>query len=47
LEIAVRTNVVINESLLKEAFTVSEVKTKKDLVQNPLYEYFLKRPFDP
>jgi Arc/MetJ family transcription regulator len=38
LEVAVRTNIVIDESLLKEAFTVSEAKTKKDLVHEALQE---------
>lgn len=33
-----RTNIVIDESLLKEAFSVSRAKTKKDLVHEALTE---------
>ena len=33
-----RTNIVIDESLLEEAFSVSESKTKKDLVHEALRE---------
>ena len=33
-----RTNIVIDENLLKEAFSVSEAKTKKDLVHEALRE---------
>lgn len=33
-----RTNIVIDESLLEEAFSVSEAKTKKDLVHEALRE---------
>jgi Arc/MetJ family transcription regulator len=31
-----RTNVVIDEKLLKEAFSVSEARTKKDLIHEAL-----------
>jgi len=34
----VRTNIVIDENLLEEAFSVSEAKTKKDLVHEALRE---------
>jgi len=33
-----RTNIVIDENLLEEAFSVSEAKTKKDLVHEALRE---------
>ena len=33
-----RTNIVIDENLLEEAFSVSEAKTKKDLVHEALGE---------
>jgi Arc/MetJ family transcription regulator len=33
-----RTNIVIDETLLKEAFAVSRAKTKKDLVHEALRE---------
>lgn len=33
-----RTNIVIDESLLQEAFSVSRAKTKKDLVHEALKE---------
>jgi Arc/MetJ family transcription regulator len=33
-----RTNIVIDETLLKEAFSVSRAKTKKDLVNEALTE---------
>ena len=33
-----RTNIVIDETLLKEAFSVSQAKTKKDLVHEALRE---------
>ena len=33
-----RTNIVIDENLLEEAFSVSEAKTKKDLVHETLRE---------
>ena len=33
-----RTNIVIDETLLKEAFSVSRAKTKKDLVHEALTE---------
>lgn len=34
-----RTNIDINEKLLEEAFSVSSVKTKKDLIHEALKEY--------
>ena len=34
----VRTNIVIDDALLKEAFTVSRSRTKKDLVHEALRE---------
>ena len=34
-----RTNIVINDELLKEAFSVSDAKTKKDLIHEALREY--------
>ncbi len=37
-ENAMRTNIVIDEILLKEAFAVSQAKTKKDLVHEALKE---------
>jgi Arc/MetJ family transcription regulator len=33
-----RTNIVIDENLLEEAFSVSEAKTKKDLIHEALRE---------
>ena len=34
-----RTNIVIDDDLLKEAFNVSNAKTKKDLIHEALTEY--------
>ena len=34
-----RTNIDIDDSLLKEAFSVSHARTKKDLIQEALREY--------
>jgi Arc/MetJ family transcription regulator len=34
-----RTNIVINDDLLNEAFSVSNAKTKKDLIHEALIEY--------
>ena len=34
-----RTNIDINDGLLKEAFSVSRVKTKKGLIHEALREY--------
>jgi Arc/MetJ family transcription regulator len=34
-----RTNIVINDDLLNEAFSVSKAKTKKDLIHEALIEY--------
>ena len=42
-----RTNIEINDSLLQEAFAVSHVKTKKDLIHDALREYIrIKRQKD-
>jgi Arc/MetJ family transcription regulator len=34
-----RTNIVIDDQLLNEAFSVSNAKTKKDLIHEALKEY--------
>lgn len=34
-----RTNIDINEELLEEAFSVSQVRSKKDLIHDALREY--------
>ena len=34
-----RTNIVIDEELLQEAFSVSNARTKKDLIHEALQEY--------
>jgi len=34
-----RTNIDLSESLLEEAFAVSKVRTKKDLIHDALREY--------
>jgi len=34
-----RTNIVIDDELLNEAFSVSNAKTKKDLIHEALREY--------
>ena len=34
-----RTNIDINEKLLEEAFSVSQVRSKKDLIHEALREY--------
>lgn len=34
-----RTNIDINEKLLEEAFSVSDVRSKKDLIHDALREY--------
>ncbi len=38
MEVAIRTNIVIDDKLLKEAFSVSRAKTKKDLIHEALRE---------
>ena len=38
-----RTNIEINDSLVKEAFKYSDVKTKKDLIDLSLKEYIANR----
>lgn len=35
---AMRTNIVIDDNLLKEAFSVSQARTKKDLIHEALRE---------
>ena len=44
-EVAVRTNIVIDDKLLEEAFSVSMAKTKKALIHEALREFirFRKR----
>jgi Arc/MetJ family transcription regulator len=37
-ENAMRTNIVIDDALLREAFSVSQAKTKKDLIHEALKE---------
>jgi Arc/MetJ family transcription regulator len=34
-----RTNIVIDDELLNEAFSVSNAKTKKDLIHEALWEF--------
>jgi Arc/MetJ family transcription regulator len=34
-----RTNIVIDDALVQEAFAVSEARTKKDLIHEALREY--------
>lgn len=34
-----RTNIVINDALLEEAFSVSNIKTKRELVDQALREF--------
>ena len=34
-----RTNIVIDDALVREAFAVSEARTKKDLIHEALREY--------
>jgi len=38
LEVDMRTNIVIDDQLLEEAFTVSKARTKKDLIHEALKE---------
>jgi Arc/MetJ family transcription regulator len=37
----VRTNIIINDDLLEEAFSVSKSRTKKDLIHEALREFVL------
>lgn len=37
--LCMRTNIVLNANLVKEAFKYSKVKTKKDLVETALKEF--------
>jgi Arc/MetJ family transcription regulator len=39
LEAIMRTNIDINDELLEEAFTVSNARSKKDLIHDALREY--------
>lgn len=42
-----RTNIVIDDSLLQEAFAVSQARTKKDLIHEALREFIrLKKKKD-
>jgi len=41
MEVTMRTNIVIDEELLNEAFSVSRAKTKKDLIHEALREFVL------
>lgn len=36
-----RTNIVLNEDLIKKAFKYSKAKTKKDLINEALHEYVI------
>jgi Arc/MetJ family transcription regulator len=38
-EVFMRTNIVLNDSLIKEAFKLSRAKTKKELVNQALKEF--------
>jgi Arc/MetJ family transcription regulator len=39
----VRTNIVINDDLIEEAFSVSSARTKKDLIDEALREFIRVR----
>jgi Arc/MetJ family transcription regulator len=39
MEVMMRTNIDINEKLLEEAFSVSQARSKKDLIHDALREY--------
>jgi Arc/MetJ family transcription regulator len=39
MEVVMRTNIDIDEELLEEAFSVSQVRSKKDLIHDALREY--------
>ena len=39
MEGAMRTNIDINDELLEEAFSVSKMRSKKDLIHEALLEY--------
>jgi len=41
-EAVMRTNIVIDDDLLNEAFSVSNARTKKDLIHEALTEFILK-----
>lgn len=38
-----RTNVVIDDKLIQEAFRLSKIKTKKELIHKALEEFILNR----
>jgi len=38
-----RTNIVLDDELVKEAMTLSDVKTKKELISNALREFVMNR----
>ena len=42
-EVVVRTNIVIDDKLLRDAFSVSQARTKKDLVHEALTEFIRLR----
>lgn len=42
-EFMMRTNIVLDDSLVKEAFLLSGVKTKKDLISLALKEFVMTR----
>ena len=42
-----RTNIVIDDELLKEAFSVSNAKTKKDLIHEALREFIRLKSCKP
>jgi len=39
MEVMMRTNIDIDEKLLEEAFSVSQARSKKDLIHDALREY--------
>jgi Arc/MetJ family transcription regulator len=39
MEVVMRTNIDIDEELMEEAFSVSQVRSKKDLIHDALREY--------
>ncbi len=39
MEVFMRTNIDINDELLEEAFSVSKLRSKKDLIHDALREY--------
>jgi Arc/MetJ family transcription regulator len=43
MEVVMRTNIDINDELLEEAFSVSQARSKKDLIHDALREYIRLR----